>query len=221
MGATLTRLGGSALIISTILFFIGLGTHPFSEATGGVPFINHINESIGVWYPSHVILVLIWPVGLLGFLILYRVLAQKEERFYSMAALLSLGFASGLLLVAFLLDGFLYPALAASYDAASAANKPAALLVFEAANQFGLTVFVPGLLALYVGYGLVAASLLRSELYNRWLAWAGIAIALVGVLGYAAGIFGPTFLNLPVVAPFSSIATVWVLILGIFVYRGE
>ncbi|MFQ6135101.1 MAG: hypothetical protein ACE5KU_04730 [Nitrososphaerales archaeon] len=214
------KVGGTALIIGSILLLVGGILHPEFEVEDIDALARSITDNIIAQYASHTMFILSSTFLMLGFLTLYGVLAQKDERIYSLPALLSLGLFTVLLIVPSLMDGFLTPILAQNYLAASAEAKESAAMILDYNILLLLTLTAASMLALAVSVTLLSASLVKAKLYNKWFAWVGVALGLVGVLGYIGGIFGPYWLS-PVVWLYFFIFIIWFLVLGIFLYRGR
>jgi hypothetical protein len=220
------KVGGPALIIGAVLSIAGNALHP--RGPGGLVGVASrdaeaqlVTENLGTWYPSHGALILGLPLLLLGYLTLYGVLAEREQRGYSSAAIVALGLGLLLLIGAVVLDGFVTPVLAQSYVVAPAQVREVAGAILDYNFGVSLTILAIAFLSLTAGLGLLGAALAKARLYSRGLAWAGVAIGLVGVLGYVGGLFGPYWVFSPAFAPFAIIFTLWGLVVGVFLYRGR
>jgi hypothetical protein len=132
-----------------------------------------------------------------------------------------LGLGLLLLIGAVVLDGFVTPVLAQSYVVAPAQVREVAGAILDYNFGVSLTILAIAFLSLTAGLGLLGAALAKARLYSRGLAWAGVAIGLVGVLGYVGGLFGPYWVFSPAFAPFAIIFTLWGLVVGVFLYRGR
>ncbi len=218
------RLGGVALIAASIAITLGNILHP--RAAGGGLGAGSIEleaklvaDNIGVWYPSHILLLLFPPIVLLGFLALYALLGTKGERAFSSVAILCQGLATTLFLVALVMDGLVTPFFAERYLAAAATARPTALAVFEYNYFLSLFTLAPAFFLYTLGYGLLGLALLRARLFPQWFAWVGVAIGAVGVLGYIIGAFGTYWVLSPSFPPYAILLSVWILVLGVFFYR--
>ena len=169
-----------------------------------------------MWYPSHILLALSPTIMILGFLALYGVLAGKGERTYSLTAILSLSLGTVLVLVGAIMDGFVKPILAQNYLAASAEAKASAAIIFEYDDLLFLSFLFAGFLATRSGLGILGVSLIKTKLYNKWFAWAGVIISLFAVFAVIVDILVSTAFSFI----FISISSLWFLLLGIFLYRG-
>lgn len=219
------KLGGPALIIGSILLLGGLVLHrvttEVSQGIGAEALARIISDNIIMWYASHTMFTLSSPILILGFLTLYGVLSGKDERIYSLPALLSLGFFAVLFTATFVMHGFHTPILAENYLAASAGAKESAGMILESEFLLNFVWVFAAIFALSLGVGLLGASLVRAKLYNKVFAWAGVVIGLLGVLGFFGGIFGPFWLLTPIFALYIFILVIWSIALGIFLYRGS
>jgi hypothetical protein len=220
------KVGGPALIIGAVLSIAGNVLHP--RGPGGLVGVASrdaeaqlITENLVLWYPAHGALILGLPLLLLGYLTLYGVLAEREQRSYASAAIVALGLGLLLLIGAVVLDGFVTPVLAQGYVAATGGAKDLAGAILDYNFGVSLTILAIAFLALTVGLGLFGGALAKARLYPRGLAWAGVAIGLVGVGSYIGGLFGPYWVFSPAFAPFAIIFTLWGLVVGVFLYRGR
>lgn len=76
------------------------------------------------------------------------------------------------------------------------------------------TLLAPAFLALWAGGGLLGAALVRAQLYHPAFGWAALGLAVVGIVGYLAGVFGPYWVLSTVFAPYAVAFTLWFLALG-------
>lgn len=142
---------------------------------------------IAAWYALTLTAVLFMPVVVL----LHHVLAQHEAPVALWIATV-FGVVAGLAqTLGFLRWPFLVPHLAQAYLApgASEAQRAAAAIVFEAFHQYaGMAIGEHlGYLCTSVWTFLIAALMLRSPLFGRWLGLPGMLLAV----GIAAGLLEP------------------------------
>ena len=168
---------------------------------------------IAVWYALTLTAVLFIPVVLL----LHRVLAAQEAPTPLWVATV-FGIVAGLAqTLGFLRWPFLVPHLAAAYLAPGAgeAQRSAAAMVFEAFHRYaGMAVGEHlGYLSTSVWTLLVAAVMLRSAMFGRWLGVSGTILAL----GIATGLLEPAGLELAgTINTYSYLAwAVWLIVVGV------
>jgi hypothetical protein len=168
---------------------------------------------IAVWYALTLTAVLFIPVVLL----LHRVLAAEEAPTILWVATV-FGIVAGLVqTLGFLRWPFLVPHLAQAYLAPGAgeAQQVAAVMVFEAFHSYaGMAVGEHlGYLSTSIWTLLVAAVMLRSALFGRWLGVSGIVLAL----GVATGLLEPAGLELAgTINTYSYLAwAVWLIVVGV------
>lgn len=213
------RVGGAALIVASILFLVGNILHPRGNVTGPDAEARLITDNINIWYSSHTMLLLAPLIALLGNITLYQVLKRKEERTYLLPALISAVAGLTLVSIVVVMDGFVSPILSQKYLDASAGAQQSAGQILEYQFLLNLTFLAPAFLGLWLSGGFFGASLVRAKLYNRYFGWAGIVLALVGIVGYVAGLFGPYWVLSVAFVPYSLVFTVWFLVLGVYLYR--
>ena len=168
---------------------------------------------IAVWYVLTLTAVLFIPVVLL----LHRVLAAQEASTTLWVATV-FGIVAGLAqTLGFLRWPFLVPHLAQAYLAPGAgeAQRSVAAMVFEAFHRYvGMAVGEHlGYLSTSIWTLLIAAVMLRSALFRRWLGISGIILAL----GIAAGLLEAAGLKLAgTINTLSYLAwAVWLIVVGV------
>ena len=217
-----TKVGGAALIIGSILLLVGNILHPHAGyVTDPESFAQAITDNIVIWIPDHMLLLLGFPILMLGFLTLYGALKEKDERIYALPAVYVLGISTLFGILFSVTDGFVEVILAQDYLAASAGAKQSAGMILDYSGVLSLHFVGVTFGALAVGLIALGASLIKAKLYNKVFAIVGLALGLFGVAGYIAGIFGPYWVESPVFTPYAVVFTVWILVLGVFQYRGR
>ncbi len=168
---------------------------------------------IAVWYALTLTAVLFIPVVLL----LHRVLAAQEAPTPLWVATV-FGIVAGLAqTLGFLRWPFLVPHLAEAYLApgASEAQRSAAAMVFEAFHRYAGMAIGEHLayLSTSIWTLLVAAVMLRSAMFGRWLGLSGIVLAL----GIAAGLLEPAGIELAgTINSYSYLAwAAWLIVVGV------
>lgn len=216
-----TKLGGTVLIVGTLLLLATVILHPRVEGLSLDGFAKLVTDDPSLYYLSHIVAMPFAPFMLLGLLTLYGVLNQRGERIYSLPAIVSVGLATLLLIVAIAIDGFMGPALAQNYVEAPGAAKQSARTILGSSDLLTHILLAPAFFALWAGGGLFGAAMVKAKLYNRGLSWAGVVLGLIGVFGYIVGIFGPYWVTSIALRPYAGAFTIWFLVLGIFLYRGR
>lgn len=209
-------------MIGSILTVAGNILHPFpGGVTGPESFAQFVVDNIVIWYPAHALLLLGFPILGLGFLTLYGVLKEKDERIFALPAVFALGITTLFGIFVTVIDGFVDPILAQKFLAASADARQSAGVILDFSGVLSLHFIGLTFGALTVGLTLLSASLIKAKLYNRAFAIVGLGLGLFGVVGYIAGVFGPFFVLSPVFPPYAAVFTIWFLVLGVFHYRGR
>ncbi len=215
------RLSGGALISGALLLIVGGALEPGVEEVTLDAFANVMTGTSGGWYLSHVLMILAFPIWMVGFVSLGRALIARGERIYSVASVVALGLVTVFATLGLMLEGFVDPILARDYLAASGGARDLAAAILEYNIVLDMNVDNVTTVALIVGLGLTGASLLRARLGARWFAWAGLVLAGYGGLGFVLGlgIFGPFALLNPLLGPYVAVAVIWVIGLGIVLYQ--
>jgi len=218
------RAGGVALITGILLTIAGNLTHPRAASgelgSGSVDAeTSLIVNNLGIWYPSHVLITVSIPILLFGYVTVYRMLRDRDGRTFSVPALLSIVGWATLSFLGIIIDGFLTPLLAQDYANAAQSDKALTGAIFNYNFLLSLTFLGPAFLGYVIGLSLLGASLLKTKTHHKWFGIAGIAIGLAGVIGYAAGVFGPYWVLSLAFTPYITIVAIWVLVLGILQFR--
>lgn len=220
-----TRASGAALVIASLLLIAGNVLHPRQTLTGeilpadGVALM--ITGNLGIWQVAHLLVVLIAPFLVIGAYGLYCELQERGEFVYSLPALVAVGFYAILVTIAVMLDGYVEQDLARRFVSAPVQAKVAIASQIDLTNLVLHWLLAPAFFGLWLGGGLFGASLARARLFPRPFAWAGMALAAIGVVGYVAGIFGPYWVESGAFAPYAMAFTVWYLAIGVLMLRGH
>ncbi len=216
----LLRVGGAAAVVGAILLFVGTFLHP-AQANPNDPlaaFQEYAADDL--WVTSH--LAEFFGVGLIvaGLVALSRSLSTGVTA--GLARLAVAGAVASLALFAILqaVDGITLKAMVDSWVAAPPADKP---FVFQAAFAVRqIEIGVASLVGLVFGvtvvlYGLAVA---LSHTYPKWLGWlaviAGVAVSVAGIATAYTGFSG---LVMNINMPASSVLLVWVIIMGVLMWR--
>lgn len=220
-----SRASGLALVIGSLLLIAGNVLHPRQTLTGEIlpaeGVAAMITGNLGIWQVAHLLVVLIAPFLVLGAYGLYCELQEREEFVYSSPALVAVGFYAVLVTIAVMLDGYVEQDLARRFVAAPVQAKAAIASQIDLTNLVLHWLLAPAFFGLWLGGGLFGASLARARLYPRAFAWAGVVLAGIGVVGYAAGVFGPYWVESGAFAPYAMAFTLWYLALGVMLARGR
>jgi hypothetical protein len=216
---------GLALIVSSILLAAGntllIAIHKLgntSEAIG--PYANGVARYLTLWHLAHIMLILAPILWTFSFISLYRLLAQKGEQIFSLAALITLSIATILQILSAMEGGFVIPLLSERYLylAFDQSLQGDVVHVLTYSRDLTLTLSALAIFLEVSGTGLFSISLLKSRLYNKWLAWLGVGVGLFGLVGYLTGVFGPYWISGPLFLPLGAISSTWIIWLGIVIF---
>ena len=197
-----TVIGATSLIVGPALMSVGDLLHPAEDMVPAAQVAIITQQSAGRWYAAHLLLF----VGILllvpGFLTLSRLAMDRRPKAGYAARLLmlvSVGAFSAVLVFEMVLGRFI----------AGGADRAAAIALLEISQSPAIIVaVVPGLLAFFVGTGLLVVSLASVAGPFRWPA---LCLALGAVLILAEIILAQVIL--------SQIGNVLILVSGIAVAR--
>lgn len=215
-----TRVGGACLAIGATLLLTGYAIHPTGAETFDLnSYANATTQP--VWVPAHAIEDISLVVLAFGFIQLYMFLRQREETTYSLAGLYCIVLAAAVAVVDVTIHGFMGPVLATDYLSATGVAQATVGALLRFHILLDLTLIIPWILLVYAGFLLFGTSIWRSRSFNAPLAMVGIILGVALFIGYAAGFFGTYFVLSPTFFPFSAAALLWVVALGIFLFRAR
>lgn len=174
-----------------------------------------------LWLPAHTLEDVSLVILAFGFIQLYLFLRQRGETAYSGAGLYCIAVGAPVAVVDVTIHGFMGPILATDYLSASGAAQATAGAVLRFYILLDLTLIIPWILLVYAAFLLYGASIWRSKVFNRPLATAGMILGAALFAGYAVGFFGTYFVLSASFYPFSAIVLLWVVALGIYLFRAK
>lgn len=201
------KLPALCLIIASVMAIAGNALHPRDAAeTKPIAHLTaHLMEhDMTQWYIAHTILLAMVPIMLLGYLGLFQYLQRRQKDNYSLVAFVLIGVWAVLSLFVFTLDGFVGP-----------------LFAREAGGMFEYNYYMSLVLTVvsFVVYGpalaLFGLSALRDKAMYRWLAYSGIVLGGIGIIGYPLGIFGSYWVYSPIFPAYAALTTLWSLLIGV------
>jgi hypothetical protein len=167
-------------------------------------------------------------VPLLFAIVMLQKLLEREDAPY-----LWMGTVAGVIgaitqMIGLLRWTFVVPLLAKTYTdpAAGEATREAVAVVFQAVHQYGGVVIGEhiGQAFTILWMVLVSLAMLRSSLFGRWVAWLGLAAAVIYALAQTE-LLATVMPDLPVVGPAGLIGSLlwlaWMVILGVFLLRPQ
>jgi len=218
----LFKAGSISAIVGAILAFIVNILHPRTSEFGNPEALLQLIARSSIWVPDHIGILLAVLLTLGGLVAIYRSIPAGPGGSWARLAVVAALVSASVSVVLIGTDGIAAKEVAVAWANAPAAEKVAAFYAANVLEQinFGLFSFF---IFVYFGvttilYGLAVAT---SEVFPVWLGWLavldGIGAALVGLVQATRG---PSVLVTNVLFPIVSlIATVWVLIMGVLLWR--
>jgi len=221
---TSAKLAGLVLAVAGILNIVGNVLHPryvgesdiITSSTAELPHTH-----AGIWPPVHIMLLLLTPAMAWAFIVVYQKLKAKGEAGLALPGLIGVMMYVVLSLPVLIMDGFVSPVLSDKYVAATGVAKDIAFRIFEYNLLLGLALLMIAFIGLAIGLVLLGAAFLRSKIFPAWFAWAGIAIGVIGLVGYALGLFGKYWVFAAAFPPYAGVLTFWTALLGFFMFRSQ
>ena len=216
---TLVRVGSVSAMLGAIMLIVANIMHPRGAEFGDTA--EHLQEiaDAGIYLGDHIGL-LVGALLLVGGLVgLSHSLADGGGAAWARLGLAVAAAAAALMTVVIAVDGIALKAVANEW--ASSQNES----LFQAAyvlEQIGLGLFTMLIFfifgVLYILYGLAVA---LSDIYPKWLGWLALVLGTAGaVIGLVHAYQGPSDLLTNVLFPIVSILlTVWVLVMGVLMWR--
>jgi hypothetical protein len=171
----LYKVGGAMAVVGSVIAFVGNVLHPRSTGyyDNPVAWLDHNTES-GVWFGSHV-LILVGSIVLVGgFVALARALSGTRGEGIAQLGLANALIGTTLIVVCLVIDGLVVPELSDVWHAHATPTPDATLTatilyytIFNLLYVFMITLF--GLTPIFFG-----AAILLSGAFTRLFGWMGI-----------------------------------------------
>jgi hypothetical protein len=214
------KIGAACAVGGTALLFLGTYLHPMSadpnEAV--VAFTEYAADRL--WVASHLTQLAGVALMVAALLLLARQLESANgagwPRLAAGGAIASLAVATALQAV----DGIALKAAVDAWAAAPATQKEAAFYAAFAVRQVEIGLAATGSLLFGLTVTVYGVALLRDRTYPKWLA--GLAIvagALTAIAGIVTAYAGFSALMMAISMPASSLLLVWMLAVGICMWR--
>lgn len=218
----LHRIGSASAIIGAVVAVITNVLHPRVSDYSSPEVLLQAIAGSSIWVADHLGLIVGTLLILAGLVALSRSITGEPAAAVARLAVVAAVVSAAMGLVLLGIDGIVAKQTAVAWAAAPAAEKAPALRVAVAVEdiafalfsllivlQFGVTLFL---------YGLAVA---LSDAYPRWLGWLAVAVAAgSAVVGLAQATNGPSVLVTNILFPIlSSIAILWVLVMGVLLGR--
>jgi hypothetical protein len=208
-------------LVGGIFAFVSNGLHPHPSEFNLQSLLQEIAGS-STWGALHALLIFAL-VLILASLVPLAFSFEAEPgaalaRFGCIAALLG----GVLILVSTSMDGFAMSQVARAWVDAPAAEKGAALRIAETLEYAQYSIYSVSIaIFLGIGIGLYGLATVFSQTYPRWTGWiATLSGAGAFVVGVVQALYGPDFRGTEIwFVVFSIMSTVWVLIMGVLMWR--
>ena len=219
---TFTRIGSISAIIGAVIFMAANMLHARSSDIEITAEQVKAVAGSDIWITGHLLFVLGTLLMVGGLVALHRSITSEPgaswARFGYLAALAS----SGLAAVIGGIDGIASKVTHDAWAAAAGADKATALMISEVLEEVDIGLFSIYIIVFFgmtfILYGLAVA---LSAVYPKWLGWVAVALGIasftVGTVQAYVGlsVLGTNFLF----AGFASLLTIWVLVMGILMWR--
>ncbi len=228
----IVRTGSFALIAAALFTLTRMLPVVFSDGfhSGSLPPGQNAAQTaetalLGGWYFSHIMAMLTVPLFIYGFLAVYQsVRAQSgvspAER-VTLAGFVILIVAGVLYLSGAALDGIALGAVSKHYAAASGTEKEFAGMIVMAVTESAASFGAHYMILAMIGTGVLAYGLRLAGL-GTFQSILGIAIGLLGLVGWVSGFFDVTFQErLWALLGMIALAMMWWISLGVVLIRGR
>jgi hypothetical protein len=218
----LVRLGGSAAIGGSVLAIVFNLLHPRPTVEGDPvrALLSSVADSDG-WVLIHLGILLASLLITVGLFVLARTIKGTPGENLGRLALGSLLISAPVAVMTFVVDGYSTKAVADAWAAASGPQQAAALAAGTAVAEVAWAMFMGSIITFLGGTPVIfGAAIVASRTYPAMLGWVGIVFGLVSVAAGAWGMLGgPSDGFLMVFTVSSLVLTLFVLIIGVFLFR--
>jgi len=218
----LIRVGALSGIIGAIVFMIANIVHPRSPNIQiTVKQIETVAQS-HIWVTDHLLLLLGGLLLLPALIAVQRSITTGPGAVWAYLGYVSAVVSTSLWVVLMALDGRTSKVVHAAWAAAPEGEKAMALRVAEAMEEIDVGLFSVYIIVFFgvtfVLYGLAVA---RSDRFPTWLGWAAVVLGIASFIdGMVQAYTGLSVLVTNILfASFSSLLTLWILIMGILMWR--
>ena len=218
----LIRIGALSAIAGAIIFMIANIAHPRSPNIEVTRAQIETVAASSIWMSDHLVLFFSGLLLLVGLVAIQRSIPSGPGAAWAQLGSLAAVVSTSVWAVLMALDGITSKVIHNAWAAAPKAQKAAALRVAEMMEEIDIGIFSIYII-LFFGltfllYGLAVA---MSESYPKWLGWVAVVLALASlIVGIVQAFTGLSVLvTNTLFASFSSLLTLWVLIMGILTWR--
>lgn len=219
---SLFRIGGVSAVARAVIGFVTNLLHPRTpDYSSPENLLRAVAES-PIWVVDHLGLLVAILLTLGALVAISRSLTAGQGTAWARLGLAGAVVSTAVAVVLIGSDGIVAKAAATAWANAPAAERAVAFRIAAAVEQFDLALFS---LFIVIFFGmtilLYGLAILTSAAYPQWLGWVAVLEGLASIPpGFIQAYNGPSVLVTNILFPiFSSIATVWGLLMGIHLWR--
>lgn len=218
------RIGALCAIVGALVFMAANILHPRSPNIQITALQVETVAHSDIWVTDHLLLLLGGLLLLPGLLAIQRSIATSPGAAWAELGKAGAVVSTAIWAVLIAVDGFTSKVVHGAWAAAPEAEKAVALRVAEAMEQIDVGIFSVYIIVFFgVTFMLYGLAVAKGGRFPQWLGWAAL---LLGVASFLDGIVqGYTGLSVLVTnilfASFSSFQTLWLLTMGVLMWRSR
>lgn len=218
------RIGALCAIVGSVIFMAANIVHPRSPNIQITALQVETVAHSEIWVTDHLLLLLGGLLLLPGLLAIRRSIGPGAGSAWAELGAAGAVVSTAIWSVLIAVDGFTSKVVHGAWASASEPEKAVALRVAEALEQIDVGIFSVYIIVFFGStfmlYGLAVA---KSGRFPQWLGWAACALGLASFLdGIAQGYTGLSVLVTNILfASFSSFQTLWLLTMGVLMWRSR
>ena len=224
INGTLIRIGAMCGIIGAILFMVANIVHPRSPNIQiTVNQIETVAQS-NIWVTNHLLLLLGGVLLLPALIAIQRSIPTGPGATWAYLGSVLAVVSTSLWVVLMALDGITSKVVHAAWASAPEAEKAIALRVAEAMEEIDVGLFSVYIIVFFgLTFSLFGLAVAKSDSFPQWLGWVAVVLGLASFVdGTVQAYTGLSVLVTNVLfASFSSLLTVWILIMGVLMWRKQ
>lgn len=218
------RVGALCAIVGAVVFMAANVVHPRSPNIQVTAFQVETVAHSDIWVTDHLLLLLGGLLLLPGLLAIQRSIPTGPGAAWAELGNSGAVVSTAIWAVLIAVDGFSSKVVHGAWASAPDAEKAVALRVAEAMEQIDVGIFSVYIIVFFgVTFMLYGLAVAKSGRFPQWLGWAAFGLGLASFLdGIAQGYTGLSVLVTNILfASFSSFQTLWILTMGVLLWRAR
>lgn len=216
------RIGALCAIVGAVVFMAANILHPRSPNIQITALQVETVAHSDIWVTDHLLLLIGGLLLLPGLLAIQRSIATSPGAAWAELGKTGAVVSTAIWAVLMAVDGFTSKVVHGAWASASEAEKAVALRVAEAMEQIDVGIFSVYIIVFFgVTFMLYGLAVAKSGRFPQWLGWAALLLGCASFVdGIVQGYLGLSVLVTNILfASFSSFQTLWLLTMGVLMWR--